>query len=278
MTAFQVRARTELTAQLREARTAAGLTGAALAERLGSGWAQPKISKIESGKQLPSEAEVRSWAAATGADGARLLDLRSRALHEYAAYEDRFDAAGGADRMQVSIGEAEQAASVVRVYLPNLVPGLLQTPEYARAVITSPGGPLDAGKSADEVSRMIAARVRRQAILYEPGREIVLLFGEAALHTLVADAETMREQIRHIARLATTTNATIGVVPFRTAAPVIALHGWSQLDDVVSVETISGALEIADPAELAKYERFVKLLADVAICGPELADFCRGLT
>lgn len=266
------RAREALTEALRDARRAAGLTGAGLADALGSGWSQPKVSKIESGRQSVSEAEVRAWAAAVGADHEMLLALRARADQEHAAFRDAHPS-GGAEQHQDAYAATEASAKVLTSYQPHSVPELLQTPDYARALLALAGGSRDHDAAAEDVSHVIAARLRRSAILYEAGRTITILVGEAALHHLVGSPDIMRAQIDHIANLATTTQATIGIVPFESF-PVLVQHGWDQRDRIVTLETSAGDLEIADPVEVARYERWTQLLLDHALTGEAAAERC----
>jgi hypothetical protein len=76
---------------------------------------------------------------------------------------------------------------------------------------------------------------------------VTVLIGEAALRNLVGSPEVIRNQIEHIAQLATTvTHATIGIVPFQRL-PVLVQHGWDQRDRIITLETTAGDLEIADP-------------------------------
>ncbi len=266
------RAREALTEALRDARRAAGLTGAGLADDLGSGWSQPKVSKIESGRQSVSEAEVRAWAAAVGADREMLLALRARADQEHAAFRDAHPTGGGAEH-QDAYAATEVATKVLTSYQPHSVPELLQTPDYARALLALAGGSRDQDAVAGEVSHVIAARLRRSAILYEAGRSITILVGEAALHHLVGSPDIMRAQIDHIANLATTTQATIGIVPFESF-PVLVQHGWDQRDRIVTLETSAGDLEIADPVEVARYEHWTQLLLEHALTGEAAAERC----
>lgn len=238
-----------------------------MAESLGAGWGQPKVSKIESGRQLPTEDDVRAWAKVTGLDPRELLALLDRALHEFRTFRDTYPAEGDAAQHQASYAAAEQAATKLFYYQPLVVHALLQTPEYARALLALPGGPADHGATADEIDRMIAQRMRRASILYEPGRDITVLVGEAALHTQVGSAQVMERQRNHIAHLASTvTRAKIGVVPF-DRCPILPLHGWEQRDEIVSIETTAGDLEIADPTEVAQYERWAHLLSAAADYG-----------
>jgi transcriptional regulator with XRE-family HTH domain len=267
------RAREALTEALRDARRAAGLTGAGLADALGSGWSQPKVSKIESGRQAVSADEVRAWATAVGADKEMLLALRARADQEDAAFRDAQPAGGSAERRQEAYAATEAAATVLTSFQPHSVPELLQTPDYARALQALAGGSRDEETDAGETSTVIAARLRRSAILYEGGRSITILVGEAALHHLVGSPDIMRAQIDHIARLATTTQAIIGIVPFESF-PVLVQHGWDQRDRIVTLETSAGDLEIADPVEVARYERWTQLLLEHALTGAAAAERC----
>jgi transcriptional regulator with XRE-family HTH domain len=272
------RARQALTDRLRQLRLATGDTGAQFAERLGEGWRQPKISKIETAKQLPTAADIQAWATATGTDSRELLDLLDRARIEYATFRERIADVAGVDRLQDAIGAAELAAARIAHYQPVLIPGILQTADYARELLHLPSGPAQSGASEEEINRMIASRLRRQAILYEPSRDITLLLGEGALRTRLASPATMRAQLEHIARLAETlTTATIGIVPFTTQAPIATLHGWSLTDDLATVETDTGNLEVADPEHVQRYWDHTQLLLDAAATGNDAAALCRAI-
>jgi transcriptional regulator with XRE-family HTH domain len=260
-------------------RLATGATGAQLAERLGEGWRQPRVSKIETGKQLPTAADIKAWAAATSADPAELLDLLGRARIEYATFRERIADLAGVDRLQDAIGTAETAATRIAHYQPVLVPGILQTADYARELLHLPSGPAQSGAGEEEINRMIASRLRRQAILYEPGRDITILMGEGALRTNIASLPTMQAQREHIARLAeTVTTATIGIVPFPAQAPIATLHGWSLTDDLATIETDAGNLELADPEHVERYWRHTQLLLDAAATGTDAAELCRRIS
>jgi transcriptional regulator with XRE-family HTH domain len=278
LAASDLRARQALTQRLRELRLATGDTGAQFAARLGEGWRQPKVSKIETGRQLPTAAEVQAWATATNTDPADLLDLVDRARIEYATFRERVGDVGGVDRLQDAIGAAEIAATRIAHYQPVLVPGILQTADYARELLHLRSGPAQSGASEEEINRMIASRLRRQAILYESSRDITLLMGEGALRTRIASSATMQAQREHIARLAETlTTATIGIVPFTAQAPIATLHGWSLIDDLATIETDTGNLEVADPEHVERYWHHTKLLLDVAATGNDAAALCRAI-
>ncbi len=271
--AHHQRARRRLADRLRELRKNTGANGAEFAEQLG--WGQPKVSRFETAKRLPTEADVRAWADAAGADPQQLLDLLDRARAEYGAFRDRFADAGGADRFQDEIEALEAASARIADFQPAFVIGLCQTAAYARDLLHGPSGPVSFGASEAEIGRMIAARVRRQAILYESGRDILLVMGEAALRTRLASPESMRGQLEHLAQLTELTTVKVGIVPFAAPMPVMPLSGFDIRDDVVTIETLGGEIELADPAEVAMYESYLAMLLDVALTGAAAAELCR---
>lgn len=273
-----LRARTALGEKLRKARLDAGMTGTELTAKLGSGWGQPKVSKLETGRQLPSEEDLREWADLTGANPDELVALLKRARHEYSTYKAMFAEDGGAAALQDAVAAAEYAAKVIASYQPLLIPGFLQTADYARALLNLPGGPRDSGATPDEIARMIASRMRRSAILYEPSRQITLLIGEGALRNRFAPRGVMRDQLEHIARLAETlTTAVIGIIPFDRELPVLVFNGWDLTDDILAIETPLGDLDISDPSDVARYSDYLKLLLDVAETGADAGRICREL-
>jgi len=86
----------------------------------------------------------------------------------------------------------------------------------------------------------------------------------------------MQAQREHIARLAETlTTTTIGIVPFAAQAPIATLHGWALLDDLATIETDGGDLEIADPEHVERLWHNTRLLLDVAVTGHDAAALCR---
>ena len=224
----------------------------------------------------PDRRRHHAWADATRTDPAELLDLLEHARIEYASFRERIQDLAGVDRLQDDIGAAETAATRIAHYQPVLVPGIIQTADYARELLHLPSGPAEFGASEAEISRMIASRLRRQAILYETGRDITTLIGEGALRTRIAAPATMNAQREHIARLAETlTTATIAIVPFSAPAPIATLHGWALIDDLATIETDAGNLEIADPQHVERYWHHTRLLLEAAVTGIDAAALCR---
>ncbi len=272
-------ARDRLTFGLRRARTEAGLTGAGLAQLLG--WDQPRVSRTERcAPRIPSARAVAEWAQATGADQAELATLRSEAVAEYEALTRAYANAGGPGAHQGIIGALEQAATRILIYFPGMILGLVQTRAYARAIMAVPPGAVDAGATETDLAAIVAARMRRQEILTQPGRELVLLMGEAALHTRYVPEHIHRAQLHHLAELAEAPDvtATIGIVPFTAQLPVVTLHGWVVRDDVVTVEHADGDLTVAVPSDVARYVAWTDQLRKLALTGPHAARHIRALT
>ncbi|GHH72948.1 transcriptional regulator [Streptosporangium violaceochromogenes] len=151
----------------------------------------------------------------------------------------------------------EQAACVIRSYEVQFVPGLLQTEEYARAVITLGGREMTPGQA----ERRLALRLERQRLLRREGPpKLWVVIDEAALRRRIGGAETMRAQIRHLIELSELWNVTIQVIPFcagghaGSAGPMTVLRfPQSELPDVVYLEQLAGALYLDKPVETQRY-------------------------
>lgn len=262
--------RDRLAARLQQVRAAAFPTGSALARTLG--WHQTKVSKLENGRQLPSEVDVRSWVTATNAGTevlSELLRLLSTARVEYVSHRDGVRASGGLAKMQGGIGDREARATKIFNWQPAMVPGLLQTGEYAREVLTRMREIGFLTRTDDEIEATVAARIKRQDILYQPGRHIEIIVGEAALHSGPGEADTLLGQLDRLVSLSSLRPITIGVVPF-PAMPVIPLSGFELNDDVaLYVETLTGEQTVYDPDEIVAYGRAFDQLRSASAIGPD---------
>ncbi len=255
--------RAALGRRLRALRQDAGLTGAELAERLGI--SQSKVSKIENGTLTPGEEELAHWASILGATvtvQAELLDQRGRVASEYRNWRTIYG--GSAQRRQSEFLALEGAATLVRVFQPTLIPGLLQTAEYAQLRLAQWAELHDAGSVAEAV----ATRMERQRALYEPSRSFGFLILEAALRYRLCSREGMLAQLDRIASLSTLPNVAVEIVPLSAELPVAPLHPFEMLDsDLVTVETFSGENTITDPQEIRLYGAIFEMLQAVALGG-----------
>ncbi len=261
----------ELAARLRELRATAFRSGSAMSRQLG--WQQTRVSKLETGAQLPTAADLDAWVAAVGASSAvrdELNDLLTRARVAVTMFGDHYRTPGAMTARQGRIAADEMQASVVREYQPAMIPGIVQTAAYAREALSAPGSATLIGASADEIESIVAARARRQAFLYEPSKQVQLVLGEAALYTRFATAETLRGQLDRLITFMELPSVDLRVLPFTTPSPVMPLAGVNIEDDrAVVSETLTDEQHVTDPEVVAAQLKSFELLHESASSGAD---------
>ncbi|MCW2717744.1 MAG: helix-turn-helix domain protein [Pseudonocardia sp.] len=151
----------------------------------------------------------------------------------------------------------EQEASIIRTYQVQFVPGLLQSPEYARQVIL-------AGHRNDpdhEIDRRVQLRIDRQKMLSEPGApRFWAVVDEAALSRPFGPSEVMRDQIDHLLEMSTMPNVTVQVLPFRFGGHAAAGGPFTilrfaepDLPDVVYLEQLNSAVYLEKRSDVEEY-------------------------
>jgi len=258
--------RVRLAARLRELRAATGLSGNRFAaERIG--WAQSRLSRLETGTQLPTEVDLHAWVDAAGAGNdvaAELLALLERARIEYATWRDTYRRLGGAGGKQTSVAELEKRATSIKGYQPRMILGLLQTPAYMRELLTLPGSPV----TDEDLDAMLAERIQRQQVLYRGDKQLHLLMGEAALHASVGTVRTLVAQLDRLTTMIELPDVGVGIVPF--TVPVLPVPGFAIYDaNVVTAETLSGEHRLTEPDEVAGYVTYFDRLRDAADTGED---------
>jgi hypothetical protein len=226
---------------------------------------------------VPTVAEITAWSEVTGADAEPLVALRATASAEFLSFKESVAASGGLIARQNEIDALARSSTSIRQYQAVLVPGRLQIPAYMREMWAGDEDPAD--DPPDTTDHLIAARVRRQAILYEPGREIVHVMSEAVLRTRYGaiTPATMRGQLLHLAEMAALPRHTLGVLPFAVQFPVAAGEFVVYDQDLVVVESAAGELQVTEPDAVARYSRWFDLLLGASLTGAAAADFCRRL-
>ena len=269
MAALQNPDRVRLATRLRELRAATGLSGNRFAQRIG--WVQSRVSKLETGVQIPTEADIAAWVQHTdaGTDAvAELATLLERARVEYATWRDAYRRAGGAGGKQADIAQLEAEATRIAGFQLAVIHGLLQTPAYARELLSLPCGPLSYAASESDIDSMIAERIRRQEILYRPGKQLQLVMGEAALHTNVGSIRTLVAQLDRLVTMTELPGVEVGIVPFTTA--LLPVSGFDLYDTgLVISETLTGEQRLDEPDEVAQYVRFFNQLRGTAATGED---------
>jgi transcriptional regulator with XRE-family HTH domain len=258
-------ARASLGVRLRDIRRDAGLSGTELA-RL-SGWQPSKITKIEHGRQTPSEDDLRAWSQHCHAS-AELPDLIAsvRSIETQFA-EWRRIIRGGIRRRQEASAAVYDRARLFRIYEPQVIPGLLQTRDYALSVLSTSINffrvPDDAEESAD-------ARVERQRVLTHGDRRFHMLLGEQCVHTNVGGTDIMAAQLERLLELLKLPRMRLGIIPFDAPYRVPLNNGFWLLDDsLVQFDTYTAELSLIRPDEIELYGRAFERLAALAVYGAE---------
>ncbi len=252
--------------RLRRLRQDAELSGKQLAERLG--WPASKVSRLEHGRQTASVEDVGAWASAVGAaEPVReelVADLRSLRV-EYATWRRQLRA-GFAPRQRAG-RVLEAATTLIRAVETGLVPGLLQTADYARHVYR---GLAKLRDGPQDIEAAVQERMRRQQVLYDAERSFRFLLTEAALRTRICPPAVLRAQLDRLLAVSGLDNVELAVIPFTTEVPDAPTHGFWIFDDtLVLVETVNAELAIRDPDDIALYERLFEMYWDVADRGED---------
>jgi transcriptional regulator with XRE-family HTH domain len=212
-------------------RRAAGITGQELGRRVGM--SQAKISKIETGAISPSPADVARLASKLGVAQAEIDRLIE---HAEQTRDHMTDFRVGRDDPAVwqrEIGQLEADARVFRGFHPAVISGLLQTSEYARSVLTTVReSRVGAGYVAQvPVSEALSARVHRQEVLDDPGKEFHFVLPETVLRNVVSSIEEMPAQLLRLRDVSRQQNVTLKVITEETFWPSPPYNGFSLLDD-----------------------------------------------
>lgn len=261
--------RDRLRGELQRLRNLAGLSGRKMAAQVGV--TQATVSRIERGETLPSMPVVRAWLAATdvGEVGReRLLDLAEAVLAETRNWGELLGDVGHA---QLDVQRRELDAHLIRNFQPTVIPGLLQTPEYARAV-------LSIGRTRDVVAA-VAARIERQQVLYDMTRAFEFLISERVLRWPLGGEEVaaaQRDRLLSLARLAT---VKLAVLPADVTVAA-AWHNfilWKPPDGAmyVTTELVHGAQEVHDPDGVALYVALWNRLWAAAAVGDDAVALIR---
>jgi transcriptional regulator with XRE-family HTH domain len=261
--------RARLAARLKAIRAGAAPSGSEFARIIG--WGQPRLSKLETGKQLPTEADIRAWVAAAGAGesvAAELLGLLSAARVEYVTHRDESRIEGGLTKVSDAHAMLEAQAMRIAEWQPAMIPGLVQTAAYARELFDHPDRSTLTDPGDADPDSMATARVRRQDILYQPGRQIELIVGEAALRSTPGTIGTLLGQLDRLVSVIDLPTVEFGIVPF-PLMPVMPLTSFYFHDDVVYIETLTAEQQLAEPDEVAVYVKAFGLLRAAAVTGPD---------
>ena len=223
-----------------------------------------KISRMELGRVSFKERDVTDLLRLYGVDedeAATLVELAIQANSPgwWHKYGDVLP-----DWFQVYVG-LEEAASLIRLYEVQFVPGLLQTADYARAVVRL-GQP---GAAPDEIERRISLRLARQELLTKPGGpRLWAIVDEAALRRPIGGREVMRAQLVQLLEATEQPQVTLQVMPFRSGGHAAEAGAFTimrvpepDLPDVVYLEQLTSALYLDKRDDVEKYTEVMERLS-----------------
>lgn len=256
-------ARNALGKRLRELRQQADLNGRQLAELLS--WPPSKISKLENGRQTPSDDDIRSWTRATKGESETEALLASLHTLEVRHAEWQRILRTGLRPRQNELAEWDQKTRFFRAFEATVIPGLLQTAEYARARFAEGIRRLNL---PNDINEAIQGRMKRQEILYRPDKRFHFVLTEAALRFRLCAPEVMLGQLDRLVSFSALPNVRLGIISFETQYATSPWHGfWLYDNDRVLVETFSAALDLRQPQEIELYGNAFEQLAAVASYG-----------
>lgn len=258
--------RRRLAAMLIKFREEAGKTPEDAADRIGCH--RTKINRIENARLGISLGELRDLLMFYGVDDPVQIE-------ELVSLARRGRAPGWVQRASLArpsysdfIGY-EETSNYIRSFQSTLIAGLLQTPDYARAVINAAQAVL----GRDEVEALVTARMERQEVLKGPKPpRLCVIESEAALRLQVGGPEVMGKQLEHLAAMAEHPSVELQVIPDRAGAHAglfgsFVLFGFPNpaFSDVVCVEHRTGTLYMETPAETADYTLIFDSLRSIAL-------------
>jgi hypothetical protein len=166
----------------------------------------------------------------------------------------------------------EAGAASVSFWSPELIPGLLQTEDYAKEVTQIPFGDPPSVAPGD-IQRRVDARLRRQELLDQPdGKQFAFVLDEATLRRRYGTAATMRAQLTHVEQLSRRPNVTVQVLAFAGSHPAgpggftllefASVHGVD-LPDVVYIEHLRGGSFVEEESDVHDYRlAFMRLMQE----------------
>ncbi|MGW0466417.1 helix-turn-helix domain-containing protein [Streptomyces sp. NPDC003027] len=257
--------REALGARLHELRAETGLSGKEFAQLLG--WPASKVSRLQTGKQTPSVGDVEAWARAAGRPEV-IAELKARTAGLETTYRSwrRQLAAGHRARQEQGIAETA-ATGLIRAVEVVRVPGLLQTPEYARYIFEQNA---EFRQTPRDVDAAVRARIRHQEALYDPDKTFHFLMYEAALHVRTSPVPVHVAQLDRLMGVIGLDNVKLGIIPLGARLRRAPSHGfWIYDRRLVIVETINTEMWLADEPSISLYERSWEWLAESAVYGEQ---------
>jgi len=262
--------------ELARLRSLSGLSTRAVAEH--TGLSKARVSRAERAESLLSLPEIDAWAAAVNADDAARSRLHDLARSAHTTVEP-FSNTPPERHLQEVVQSRQAEAGHITVLQASIVPGLLQTAEYARRVFEL----VDTDGSID-IPAAVAGRMRRQEALYDRTKRFDFLITEAALRWPAGPSVVMAAVYDRIATVATLTNVRVGLIPTRHEPGAIPPDGFTLYDDLtddepayVVAELPHAQIKVNNPDDVEIYRDIIRRLEPSALYGGDAQQLLRSL-
>ncbi|MFI6952207.1 helix-turn-helix domain-containing protein [Nocardia sp. NPDC050408] len=262
MTSSVQEAREALGKRLREIRRRAGMSGRELA-RL-EGWHESKVSKYEYARLHVSDIVVRAYCRHCDASD-QLEDLLATLHNIDSAYGEWRQLLGtGMKRRQQQTMKVESQATFIRNWESAVVSGLLQTADYATAIMRNV---IAFYQIPDDLDEAVSKRMERQRVLYQKGKRFHILMAEQSLYTTFGNDQVMIGQLDRLYSVIGMPRVTLGIVP-NTAEGLVVVDNFFMFDNrMVKVEGHTAGITITQPRDISLYGRAFDILARQSATG-----------
>ncbi|PSJ26944.1 transcriptional regulator [Streptosporangium nondiastaticum] len=257
-----------LGAELRQLREGLGLTTSEMAERIG--WPQSKVSRVENGRsgirthEVPSVLDAYEVSAADARAALSALAAEGRQRMWWTPYADVIS------KRYASYIALEADATSMRNFRDTLIPGLLQTADYTRAVL----GALQPDLTPNAIDALVSVRLARQnaALRRSDPLDLRVVLDEAALRRAIGGPQTMAQQLRHLLEASGEPHITLQVLPFAAGAHAGMTGSFVILQfpvrsdlDVVYTESHTSSIQLERKSDLTTYSQLFENICATAL-------------
>jgi transcriptional regulator with XRE-family HTH domain len=248
---------------LAQLRDDANLSGAGAARLAGDGFSQSKISRWESGRLVPDPDDVGRYAKALGATDKVRRRLIALAREAHASHQVAAPARIALTRTpgyQTRVGRIEADSEHVATFHPVVIPGLLQTVPYMRALFET--------ETAEHelIEPTITARLQRQHLLGDDSYHFTMIIHASTLGWCVGSPAVMVDQLHHLIDASNRPNVHIGIIPWGTPTTALPPSGFDIYDErLVIVGELAGATHITDSRDIRAHLDLFRRLEGMAI-------------
>ncbi|MFF5584758.1 helix-turn-helix domain-containing protein [Streptomyces hygroscopicus] len=256
----------DLAETLRTLRKRANRTQVWLAQRCNI--SQTKLSNLETGRITPNLIDVELILRALDAPMELVAEVTALARLANTEWQGkRASWRRGLEKRQAELAGLEAEAKTLRYFLPAMVTGLLATPEYIRASL---------GHTPVDISKTVARKLERQAVLYDTTKRFTFLLTEQAVRWPVVPRAAMAIQIDRLVSLSHLPNVHIGTIPLDAAASRGPMNTFTVYDQrLVTVETFTGRMVFQDARDIAEHLEVFDLYEHHACFGEEARSVLR---